>query len=226
MSERRQPAGRRAGGTVRDHERAGGAPVLVLGNSLGTTRELWEPQLESWPAGSGCCGTSTAGTAARPRHRALRISELGCGRAARCSTTSGSVPRRTAASRSAAWSACGSPRTCRSGSRYSRLCCTSARLPPGTGLWADRAAAVRGDGLARSPRQVVGRWFTPAFQALIQSVPAAFVAAPGRRRPGRVRGLLRGDRGHGPPAALAWSPRPRWSFPGRTTRQPRRGTGP
>ena len=79
-------------------------------------------------------------------------------------------------SRSAAWSACGWPRTPPDRIAALAVCCTSACFPD-RAFWTDRAAKVRAGGLAPLAGQVVGRWFTPAFaRGHDPATPAAFVA--------------------------------------------------
>jgi 3-oxoadipate enol-lactonase len=54
------------------------------------------------------------------------------------------------------------------------LCCTSACLRPAQ-FWLDRAAAVRAGGMAAISAPVVGRWFTPGYQAAHPGTVAGFV---------------------------------------------------
>ena len=143
------------------------APVLVLGNSLGTTRDLWEPQL----AGAG---------------RALPAAPLRAPRARRLARPARPVHHRRAWARTCCacsddfgvehasycgvslggmvgmWLAAHAPERIDA----LGLCCTSARFPD-TGLWVRRAAAVRAGGLPPISAQVVSRWFTPAFAARV-----------------------------------------------------------
>ncbi|SQC43461.1 3-oxoadipate enol-lactonase [Klebsiella pneumoniae] len=42
-----------------------GAPVIVLSNSLGTTRAMWQPQIEALTPISGCCATTRTATVKR-----------------------------------------------------------------------------------------------------------------------------------------------------------------
>jgi 3-oxoadipate enol-lactonase len=156
-----------------------GAPVVVLGNSMGTTRAVWDPQL----------------AALRPHFRLLRFELRGHGPAA------GRSPARAGPYTIEAlgqdvlalldsrgldrvlycglslggmiglWLAAHAP------DRIAGLgvCCTSAFLPPAS-LWQDRAARARSEGLAAIAGQVTGRWFTPAFRSAHPEVPAAFEA--------------------------------------------------
>ena len=167
-----------------------GAPVLVLGNSLGTSSALWEPQLAAFrtrfrvlryehrghgvPAAAGGIGVSPAPPGAAPGAGhvlddlgadVLRLLDsLGVRRACYCGVSLGGMI--------GMWLAAHAPdRIAALG-----LCCTSAFLPPAQ-LWTDRAAAARRGDLAAIADQVVGRWFTPAYAAREPGVPAAFKAA-------------------------------------------------
>ena len=151
------------------------APVLVLGNSLGSTRDLWEPQLAvlgkhfrllryehrghgGSPAPPGPYTIAELGT------DVLRLLDgFGIGHASYCGVSLGGMI--------GMWLAANAP------GRIDALglCCTSARFPD-TGLWVQRAATVRDDGLPSISAQVVSRWFTPGFAARFPSVPAAFAA--------------------------------------------------
>jgi 3-oxoadipate enol-lactonase len=152
-----------------------GAPVLVLGNSLGTTRAVWEPQLTAFrrhfrllryehpghggsaaPAGPYTIGELGAGVLAV-------LDSRGIERALYCGISLGGMV--------GMWLAANAPeRIAALG-----LCCTSAYLPPASG-WAASAAQVRSGGMASVSEQVVGRWFTPQFRARQPAVPASFVA--------------------------------------------------
>ena len=139
------------------------APVLVLSNSLGSTLEMWDPQM----------------AALTPHLRVIRYDLRGHGaspvppppyddrgsrrrRRSRSSTRWASIVRTSAACRSAAWSACGSPPTRRERVDRLVLCCTSPRFEPPE-AWAARAATVLAEGTGAVADAVVARWFTPAF---------------------------------------------------------------
>lgn len=151
------------------------APVLVLGNSLGTSRRVWDRPavalgrqfrlLRYELPGHG-------GSAAAPGP--YTIGQLGSGllalldahgidRAAYCGVSIGGMI--------GMWLAANHP------GRVSALglVCTSAFLPPAEG-WHERAARVRAAGLESVSAAVVGRWFTPEFASRQPSVPAAFLA--------------------------------------------------
>jgi 3-oxoadipate enol-lactonase len=152
-----------------------GAPVLVLGNSLGTTGELWQPQLAALarrfrvlryehrghggsPAPVGPYSIAGLGS------DVLRLlDEHGIQTARYCGVSLGGMV--------GMWLAATAP------DRIGALavCCTSAYLQPAQ-MWADRAARVRSAGMASISQQVVGRWFTPAFAGRHPGTAAGFVA--------------------------------------------------
>ncbi|MGP7997575.1 MAG: 3-oxoadipate enol-lactonase [Streptosporangiaceae bacterium] len=151
------------------------APLLVLGNSLGTTRELWSPQAAvlrrhfrlvqyehrghgGSPAPPGPYTIAGLGT------DVLRLlDDLGAARVCYCGISLGGMV--------GMWLAAHAPE------RITALavCCTTAHFPD-QAFWAGRAATVRAGGLAPLAGQVVGRWFTPAFAARDPATPARFVA--------------------------------------------------
>jgi 3-oxoadipate enol-lactonase len=152
-----------------------GAPVLVLGNSLGTTRAVWEPQQallrrhfrllryehrghdgSPAPAGPYTIGQLGADVLAL-------LDRYGIERAAYCGISLGGMI--------GMWLAANAPG--RIGALG--LCCTSAYLPPAS-LFTERARLARSAGMSAISEQVVGRWFTPLFRAGQPSVPASFVA--------------------------------------------------
>ncbi len=161
-----------------------GAPVLVLGNSLGTSCGLWEPQLAAFGRyfrllrfelrGHGGAGERLSPGRSPAPPGPYTIAELGADvlalldsyridRALYCGVSLGGMV--------GIWLAANAPeRIAGLG-----LCCTSAYLPP-AGLWTDRAGRVRSGELDAIAGQVVSRWFTPAFQARAPTVAAAFVA--------------------------------------------------
>jgi 3-oxoadipate enol-lactonase len=152
-----------------------GAPVLVLGNSLGTTRELWEPNLAALSERFRVLRYEHRGHGGSPAPPGpYTIAELGgdvlallddyeVQDALYCGVSLGGMV--------GMWLAANAPRRIRA----LALCCTSARLPPAQ-LWRDRAAAVRSGGMASISRQVVGRWFTPGYQTAHPGTVARFVA--------------------------------------------------
>ena len=151
-----------------------GMPVLVLGNSLGTTSELWRPQLAALGARFRLLTYEHRGHGGSPAPPGpYTIAELGADvlallddhgieAASYCGLSLGGMV--------GMWLAANAPE------RVSALalCCTSARVQTAQ-LFADRAAQVRAAGMASISRQVVGRWFTPAFAARHPAIPAGFV---------------------------------------------------
>jgi 3-oxoadipate enol-lactonase len=138
-------------------------PVLVLGNSIGTTRAVWEPQAAvlgehfrllrfeypghggpAAPAGPYSVGGLAAGVLAL-------LDDYGVDRALYCGISLGGMV--------GIWLAARTPeRIAALG-----LCCTSAYLPPAS-MWAERAALVRARGMGPVADLAAGRSFTPAFR--------------------------------------------------------------
>ena len=147
-----------------DHELVGpdGAPVLVLGGSLGTNRSLWDPQVDALarhmrilrfdhrghgrlPAPPGPYAIGDLGRdvlALLDRHGLARVSYCGL-------SLGGMIGM---------WLAAHAP------DRIDRLvlCCTTARFDS-PDPWLDRARQVRAAGTGSIAGPVVARWFTPAF---------------------------------------------------------------
>ncbi|ASU84761.1 3-oxoadipate enol-lactonase [Nocardiopsis gilva YIM 90087] len=159
-----------------------GAPVVVLSGSLGSTLEMWEPQV----------------AALAQRFRVVRYDIRGHGRSPvpegpyEMADLGGDVLRlldRLGADRvrfaglsiggmTGLWLAAHAPE------RVERLAvlCTSALLGPAE-TWAQRAATVRAEGTGAVADAAVGRWFTPGFaerepsvveriRAMVASTPA------------------------------------------------------
>src|SRR5215475_7414582 len=151
-----------------------GAPVVVLGNSLGTTREAWEPQVAALGERFRLLRFEHRGHGGSPAPPGpYTIAELGAdvialldGLGLRavsyCGISLGGMI--------GMWLAAHAPE--RIGALG--LCCTSAYLPP-AGFWAGRAEQARAGGMASLSEQVVGRWFTPAFRARDPATVAGFV---------------------------------------------------
>ncbi len=151
------------------------APPLVLGNSLGTTSQLWQSQLAALRSRFRLIRYEQRGHGGSPAPPGpytladlggdvlLLLDGLGVDRASYCGLSLGGMV--------GMWLAANAP------GRIGTLavCGTSARFPD-RGLWEQRAAAVRGGGLAPISHQVVSRWFTTAFSAREPDVPAGFVA--------------------------------------------------
>lgn len=152
-----------------------GAPVLVLGNSLGTTGELWRPNLAALAArfrvlrfehrghGGSAAPPGPYTIASLGRDVLALLDDSGAESVNYCGVSLGGMI--------GMWLAANAPGRIRA----LGLCCTSAYLPPAQ-MWADRAAGVRGGGMASISGQVVERWFTPAFRARDPATVAAFAA--------------------------------------------------
>ena len=157
------------------------APVLVLGNSLGTSSVLWEPQLRALSAhfrllryehrGHGQIGGKFSPGPPGPYTIGelggdvlALLDHIGVDRALYCGVSLGGMI--------GMWLAATAP------DRIAGLilCCTSAHLPPAQ-AWHQRAAVVRAHGPGSIAAQVVGRWFTPAFAAAEPSIVASFQSA-------------------------------------------------
>jgi 3-oxoadipate enol-lactonase len=148
---------------TRLHHRLDGpedAPVLVLGPSVGTTMDLWEPQLAalaiSWRVlrydlpghGGSEVLHGTMGDIATSV--AALLDALGLERVAYGGVSLGGAVGTTLALEYPE----------RIGSLI--LCCTSARFGDPAG-WHDRAAKVRAGGLEPLADMFVGRWFTSGY---------------------------------------------------------------
>jgi 3-oxoadipate enol-lactonase len=138
-------------------------PALLLGGSLGTTLEMWEPQRAALepiaqlvrfdtrghgrsPAPAGPYGIDDLG-----RDVLRLMDDLQLDRANYCGLSIGGMVGQ--------WLAINAPE------RLNRLIliCTGAFLPPAD-PWLERAAAVRGAGTTEVIADaVIGRWFTAAF---------------------------------------------------------------
>jgi len=147
--------------------------VLVFSNSLGTTNEMWEPQLPALTKsfrvlrydrrGHGRSevppGPYTIADLGRDVLELLDSLELE--RVSYCGLSIGGMD--------GMWIAANAPE------RVDRLCLcsTSANLGPPE-LWVDRAATVRTDGTGAVADATMGRWFSPAFHEAHPEVVARF----------------------------------------------------
>jgi 3-oxoadipate enol-lactonase len=148
--------------------------VVVLGNSLGTTGEVWAPQaavlgerfrlLRFEHRGHGGSpappGPYTIGELGADVLRLL--DGFGVQTVSYCGISLGGMI--------GMWLAAHAPE--RIGALG--LCCTSAYLPP-AGFWTGRAAQARTGGMASLAEPVVARWFTSAFRARDPATVAGFV---------------------------------------------------
>jgi 3-oxoadipate enol-lactonase len=152
------------------------APVLVLGNSVGTSRAVWDQQLSSFRqhfrllryehrGHGGSAGPPGPYTIGELGTDVLALLDShGIEHAAYCGISLGAMI--------GMWLAANSP------DRITALglVCTSAYLPPPS-KWHSRAGQVRTAGMASISQQVVGPWFTPGFAAREPAVVASFTAA-------------------------------------------------
>ena len=163
--------------------------VLVLSNSLGTTQRLWDRQLPELTERFRVLtyehpGHGASQPPARPctvealaQGLLALLDELGLNRVSFCGVSLGGMV--------------GMALALEAPERVERLvlACTSAHLGPPE-AWAQRAQAVRTDGMEAIADSVVGRWFTPEF---FRRRPADGRALPRDARvnaAGGVRALL------------------------------------
>ena len=158
-------------------------PVLLLGGSLGTTLEMWEPQRAGIGGAARLVSFSQRGHGASPVPAGpYRIAELGgdvlalmdrlgLERASYCGLSIGGMVGQ--------WLAINAPQ------RIERLVliCTSAHLPPAED-WHPRAVTVREAGTTEAIADaILQRWFTPGYaernpetvahyRRMIASIPA------------------------------------------------------
>jgi 3-oxoadipate enol-lactonase len=139
-----------------------GAPVLVLGASLGTTGAVWQPQLPELVRHFRVVRYDHRGHGRSPAPAGpYRIDDLGGDLLALLDTLGAGRVHLAGASMGgavAAWVAAHAP------DRVDRLALLATSPRFGTpALWAERAAAVRAGGMVAVADQVLGRWFTPGF---------------------------------------------------------------
>lgn len=138
-----------------------GRPVVVLSGSLGSTLEMWEPQLPALlpryrvlrydhPGHGGSPVADVDGVGGLARGVLALLDELGLERVSCCGLSLGGAM--------ALRLALDAP------DRLERLvlACTSPRFGPPE-PWQERADTVRRQGMEAVADTVVGRWFTPAF---------------------------------------------------------------
>jgi 3-oxoadipate enol-lactonase len=162
-----------------------GAPVLVLGNSLGTSSAVWDRQAPvlrrhfrllryDLPGHGVAAGSPVPPTPYSIRGLGAGVLALldahGIDRAAYAGISLGGMI--------GMWLAANAPH------RISALglLCTSAYLPPAS-AWGDRAAQVRARGMTAISALVVGRWLTADYAAREPGVRAALTAELERTDP-------------------------------------------
>jgi 3-oxoadipate enol-lactonase len=150
-------------------------PVLVLPSSLGTTTELWDPNVGYWSDTFRLLRYNQRGrTSIMELGRDLLelLDEVGADRVSVCGLSLGGA--------TAMWVAANAPE------RIDRLvlACTSARFSDPE-PWLERAALVRERGLEPIADSIVARWFTPAERPevvarfrklLVETPPEAYAA--------------------------------------------------
>jgi 3-oxoadipate enol-lactonase len=145
------------------------APVVVLGNSLGTTTEMWEPQLPDLTERFRVVRYDHRGHGGSPVPPGdYRLDELGADVLAMLDSLELDRVHLGGLSLGgmvAMWIAVNAPE------RVDRLAllCTSAKLGPPE-MWATRAETVRAQGTAAIAEVMVGRWFTPAYAQRLPEV--------------------------------------------------------
>lgn len=164
-----------------------GAPVVVLGNSLGTCAAVWQHQLPEMLPDFRVLAFELPGHGGTPAAAGpYTIGGLGAGvlglldtlgieRAAYCGISLGGMIGMWLAAHAA--------------DRISALglVCTSAFLPPADG-WRARAGQVRTAGMTSISTAVLGRWFTPGFAARSPRVISEFQAELERTDPAGYAG--------------------------------------
>jgi 3-oxoadipate enol-lactonase len=140
------------------------APALVMSSSLGTTLEMWDPQVERLAASRRLVRYDHRGHGGSPippgpysidqlgADALALMDRLGLERAAFCGLSLGGMV--------GMWVASEAPERIES----LVLCCTTAHFHDPT-PWRERIAAVKGGGTEVVADQVIERWFTAEFRA-------------------------------------------------------------
>jgi len=172
-----------------------GAPPLLLCNSLGTTLELWDPQVAAFASHFRLVRYDQRGhgrSAVPPGPYsiddlgtdALRLlDELGIERASFCGMSIGGVV--------GIWLASAAPE------RIDRLvlCCTAPSFPPRE-QWLERAATVRAHGVSAVAEAALDRWFTAnAPSSLRERFRAMLTGTPSEGYAGCCEALAEADLG-------------------------------
>jgi 3-oxoadipate enol-lactonase len=154
----------------------GDAPVLLLGGSLGTTLDMWDPQVPSLSGAYRVIRFEHRGHGGSPVPTGpYSIDDLGADvltmldrldlpRVSYCGLSIGGMVGQ--------WLAINAPE------RIDRLVllCTAPYLPPAS-AWMQRAAAVREAGTPEVVADaVIGRWFTPGYAASHPDIVARYRA--------------------------------------------------
>jgi 3-oxoadipate enol-lactonase len=142
------------------------APVLALPNSLGTTRELWEPQVEEFARTFRVLRFEHRGAASieeLARDALALLDELGLERVSWCGLSLGGMVGMWLGAHAA--------------ERFDALvlACTSARVQA-PDVYRERAATVRARGIEPVADAVVAKWFTGETFREHPELPARFRA--------------------------------------------------
>jgi 3-oxoadipate enol-lactonase len=155
-----------------------GAPPLMLCNSLGTTLEMWDPQVEALTTRFRLVTYDRRGHGRSPvppgpysiedlgRDALDLLDDLGIERVSFCGLSIGGMV--------GMWLASEAPE------RIDRLvlCSTAPTLPPRE-QWLERAVTVRAEGVSAIADAVLDRWFTPlAPESLRESFRTMLVGTP------------------------------------------------
>ena len=141
-----------------------GAPVLVLGSSLGTTGAMWVDQIPAFSESFRVLRYDTRGHGGSPvppgpyameelgRDLLALLDRLGLERISFCGLSIGGMI--------GMWAASEAPE------RFERLvlCCTVPHFPPRE-LWDERASIVRAEGMEPMVDPAIERWLTPEVRA-------------------------------------------------------------
>jgi 3-oxoadipate enol-lactonase len=155
-------------------------PVLLLGNSLGSTTAMWDPQIADLTRTWRVVRFDHRGHGQSPvPDGPYTLDELGTDVVALMARL-GSPGLRTVACRS------GDGRYVARRPRAGRidrlvLCCTSAYMPPRED-WSERIGLVLGAGSTEPIADVVGRWLTAGFTAAHPDESHSFGRCSSRRR--------------------------------------------
>lgn len=141
------------------------APVLVLGPSLGTTHDVWAPQVPALARSRRLIRYDLPGhvpDAPIPK-KTITVDDLADGVLALLDSLG---VQRFAIGGVSLGGAIAATTAVRAPDRVDRLalCCTSARFGD-PGPWNERAEQVRADGLEPMVDTLIGRWFTAPFAA-------------------------------------------------------------
>lgn len=140
-----------------------GAPVLVLASSLGTTREMWQPQLAALAGQWRLVRFDHPGHGESPIWQG-KVTVADIGRAV-LALLDGLGYERFSFCGLSLGGAVGQWLGAHVSERIERLvlCCTAAEYP--SAVYRERARVVRVEGVGTVATAVVERWFTPEFRA-------------------------------------------------------------